>query len=172
MRKLSEAGTAGDVDSLAEKLKLALDAHSASGQSASGSSGGASSDGSELEEIAKLVILLARFKDALTRIVKRAGVLLPEEPAQIKEFARLIREKIAKLGAADTIVSLNDFVRDLQTVLDVCDQFQFSGPDPTMIACEVCIMCINVLRQELLDRLALVGHPQAVGSDPFWFGNV
>ncbi|MFX5809091.1 hypothetical protein ABTE39_20605, partial [Acinetobacter baumannii] len=77
MRKLSEAGTAGDVDSLAEKLKLALDAHSASGQSASGSSGGASSDGSELEEIAKLVILLARFKDALTRIVKRAGVLLP-----------------------------------------------------------------------------------------------
>jgi hypothetical protein len=165
MRKLNEASTAGDVDSLAEKFRLDLEAESASGKSASGASG----SGSELEEIAKVVILLARFKEALTRIVKRAGVVLPEEPAQIREFGRLIRDKIAKLGG-DTMVSLHDFDRDLQTVLDVCDQL--SGPDPTMIACEVCIMCINILRQECLDRLALVGQPQAVGSDPFWFGNV
>jgi Ca-activated chloride channel homolog len=165
MRKLSEASTAGDVDSLAESLRLAFEAESSSGQPVSGASGG----GSELEEIARAVILLARFKEALTRIVKRSGVLLPEEPAQIREFARLIRDKIAKLGGHN-MVSLHEFDRDLQTVLDACDQL--SGPDPTMIACEVCIMCINVLRQELLDRLALVGHPQAVGSDPFWFGNV
>lgn len=128
-------------------------------------------DSSELEALAKLVVLLARFKDALRRLIAGEKVRI-EETKRILEFVRLCREK-ASLLKTDCYSSQ---LAELEIHCLAAVETFFKGSAPLVLESEVILGLVNHIEKVRLDLLACMEKqdknvPAKVG-DPFWFGNV